>query len=154
MGPSTQIMGGSFRRGLHSKVVTFSTRLADQPSPLYKSNGKKGRWQPPIFVSCLLIGPNGFTLFHACMNLFVTKGLCHLQSHDKIKFSYSVVCPIVVYNGVVAVQEGAWGENPACREVAPCNPGSSVPACRAAVCAAVFVQPDMQFHHPLHAITT
>ena len=74
--------------------------------------------------------------------------------HDKIKYSYSVVCPIVVYNGVVPVQEGAWGKNPACREVAPCNPGSSVPACRAAVCAAVFVQPDMQFHHPLHAITT
>ena len=76
------------------------------------------------------------------------------SEHDKIKYSYSVVCPIVVYNGVVPVQEGAWGENPACREVAPCNPGSSVPACRAAVCAAVFVQPDMQFHHPLHAITT
>ena len=39
MGRSIQIMGGSFRRGLNSEVVTFSTRLAVQPSPLYKSNG-------------------------------------------------------------------------------------------------------------------
>ena len=36
------------------------------------------------------------------------------HEHDKIKYSYSVVCPIVVYNGVVPVQEGAWGKNPAC----------------------------------------
>ena len=61
MGRSTQIMGGSVRRGLNSEVVTFSTRLAGQPSPLYKSNGKKARLQPPIFVFSLLIGPNGYT---------------------------------------------------------------------------------------------
>ena len=41
MDRSTQIMGGSFRRGLNSEVVTFSTRLAVQPSHLYKSNGEK-----------------------------------------------------------------------------------------------------------------
>ena len=57
----TQFMGGSFRQELHSKVVTFSTRLAGQPSPLYKSNGGKARLQPPLFVICLLIGPNRFT---------------------------------------------------------------------------------------------
>ena len=56
MGRSTQIMGGSFRRGLNTDVVTFSTILAVQPSPLNKTNG--GKWQPLIFVSCLLIGPN------------------------------------------------------------------------------------------------
>ena len=61
MGRSTQIMGGSFRRGLNSEAVTFSTRLAVQPSPCTKVLGKKARWQPPISVSCLLIGPNGFT---------------------------------------------------------------------------------------------
>ena len=57
MGRSTQIMGGSFRRGLNTDVVTFSTRLAVQPSPMYKSIGKRARWQPPVFVSCLLIAP-------------------------------------------------------------------------------------------------
>ena len=61
MGRSTQIMGGSFRRGLHSDVVTFSTCLAVQASPIFKSNGEKARWQPLIFVSCLLIGPNGLS---------------------------------------------------------------------------------------------
>ena len=34
-------MGGSFRRGLNSEVVTFSTRLAFRPLPLYKSNKEK-----------------------------------------------------------------------------------------------------------------
>ena len=58
---SIQIMGGSFRRGLNSEVVTLSTRLAVQPSPLYKSNGRKARWQPPISVSSRLIGPKGST---------------------------------------------------------------------------------------------
>ena len=57
MGQPTQIMGGSFRQGLNSEVVKFLTRLAVQPSPLYKKAG----WQPPIFVSSHLIGPNGFT---------------------------------------------------------------------------------------------
>ena len=61
MDRSTQIMGGEFRKGLNSEVVTFSTRLAVQPSPLYKSNGEKARWQPPISVSCFLMGPNGFS---------------------------------------------------------------------------------------------
>ena len=49
-----------FKQGLNTEVVTFSTRLSVQPSPLYKSNGGKARWQPPIYVSCCLIGPNGF----------------------------------------------------------------------------------------------
>ena len=31
------------------------------PRPCTKVMGKKARWQPPIFVSCLLIGPNGLT---------------------------------------------------------------------------------------------
>ena len=35
------IVGGSFRQGLNSEVVTFSTRLAVQSSPLFKNNGKK-----------------------------------------------------------------------------------------------------------------
>ena len=52
MGRSTQIMGGNFRRGLHSDVVTFSTRLAVQPSPLYKSNGEKSKMAAPYF--CIL----------------------------------------------------------------------------------------------------
>ena len=42
-------MGGSFRRGLHSEVVTFSTRLAVQPSPLYKSNGAKSNMAASYF---------------------------------------------------------------------------------------------------------
>ena len=49
MGRSTQIMGGSFRRGLHSEVDTFSTRLAAQPSPLYKSNGEKSKMAASYF---------------------------------------------------------------------------------------------------------
>ena len=52
MGRSNQIMGGSFRRGLHSEVVTFSTRLAVQPSPLYKSNGAKSNMAASYF--CIL----------------------------------------------------------------------------------------------------
>ena len=70
MGRSTQIMEVSFRRGLNSEVVTFSTRLAVQPSPLYKSDGEKARWQPPIFVSCHLIGPNGFTPLFRSSSMF------------------------------------------------------------------------------------
>ena len=31
-----------------------------QPLSAYKSNGEKTKWQPPIFVSCLLNGTNGF----------------------------------------------------------------------------------------------
>ena len=81
MGQPTQIMGG---RVLNSEVVIFSTRLAVQASPLYKNNGEKAVWQPPIFVSCLLIGLNGFTsLFrpssmslmmqrtHFCSNIYL-----------------------------------------------------------------------------------
>ena len=41
MGRSTQIIEGSFRRGLNSEVITFSTRLAVQHSAKYKSNGEK-----------------------------------------------------------------------------------------------------------------
>ena len=58
---STQIMGGEFRKRMNSEVVTFSTRLAVQPSPLHKSNGEKARWQPPISVSYFLMGPNGLS---------------------------------------------------------------------------------------------
>ena len=57
MDRSAQIMGGSSRQRLNSRVFTFSTRLAVQPSPLHKSNGRKSN-----FVSCLVIGLNGFTL--------------------------------------------------------------------------------------------
>ena len=35
------IVGGSFSLGLYSEVVAFSTRLAVQPFPMYKSNGEK-----------------------------------------------------------------------------------------------------------------
>ena len=35
------IMGGNFRCGLNLEVVTFSTRLAVQRSPLHKSNRKR-----------------------------------------------------------------------------------------------------------------
>ena len=48
MGQSTHIIGGSFRRGLNS-VVTFSTRLAVQPLPLYKSNGRKSKMAASYF---------------------------------------------------------------------------------------------------------
>ena len=41
MDKSTDIMKGSFRRGLHSDVDTFSTRLAVQPRPCTKVTGKK-----------------------------------------------------------------------------------------------------------------
>ena len=53
-------MKGNTRRGLNQKVVTFSTRLAVPPSPLYKSMGEKSRCQPPIFVSYLLIDQQRF----------------------------------------------------------------------------------------------
>ena len=42
---STHIIGGSFRRGLILEVITFS----------------KSKMAASYFVSCLLIGPNGFT---------------------------------------------------------------------------------------------
>ena len=50
MGRSTQIVGGSFRLGLNSKVVTFSTRLAVQSSPMFKSNGKKKQDDSFLFL--------------------------------------------------------------------------------------------------------
>ena len=53
MGRSTQIMGGtggSFWRGLNSEAVTFPTRLAGQPSPMYKSNGAKSKMATPLFL--------------------------------------------------------------------------------------------------------
>ena len=56
-------MGGSFRRGLHSEVVTFSTRLAVQPPHLYKSNVRNARRQPPNFVSWLLMAQMDFILY-------------------------------------------------------------------------------------------
>ena len=52
MGQSTQIMGNSFRRGLHSEVITFLTRLAIQPLPLYQSNGEKSKMAASYF--CIL----------------------------------------------------------------------------------------------------
>ena len=45
-------LAGSFRQELNSEVVTFSTRLTVQPSPLNrKSDGTKTRWQPPTFCT-------------------------------------------------------------------------------------------------------
>ena len=55
MGRSAQIMGGSFRQGLNSEAVTFSTRLAVQPPTLYKSNREKSKMAASYF--CIL--PNG-----------------------------------------------------------------------------------------------
>ena len=49
-GWSTQIMGSSFRRGLNSEMVAFSTTLAVQPSPLYKSNWEKSKMAVSYFV--------------------------------------------------------------------------------------------------------
>ena len=49
---STQIMGGSFRRGLTSELVTFSTARAVPPSLLYKSNGWKSKMAASHF--CIL----------------------------------------------------------------------------------------------------
>ena len=57
MDQSTQIVGGSFRRGLNSDVVTFSTRLAVQPPTLYKSNGEKSK----MAASYVFILPNGLS---------------------------------------------------------------------------------------------
>ena len=61
MGPSTLIMGGNFRRGLNSEIVTFSTRLAVQLLPLYKRDGEKSKMAVPIFASCLLTGQKSCT---------------------------------------------------------------------------------------------
>ena len=52
MGRSTQIVGGNFRRRLNSEVVTFSTRLAVQSSPVFISNGKKSKMTASYF--CML----------------------------------------------------------------------------------------------------
>ena len=43
MGRSTQIMGGSFRRGLNSEAVTSSTRSAVPSLPLYRNEEKRAR---------------------------------------------------------------------------------------------------------------
>ena len=52
MGRFTQIMGYRFRRGLNTEVIPFSTKLAVQPSPQYKSNGKKSKMAASFF--CIL----------------------------------------------------------------------------------------------------
>ena len=53
MDRSIQITGGSFRQGLNSDVVTFSTTLTVQTSPLYKSKlVKKRKMAAPSF--CIL----------------------------------------------------------------------------------------------------
>ena len=78
MGRSTQIMGGSFTRGLNSEVVTFSTKLAVQPSPLYtcKQDGSL----------LFLISQNGFTpLFRSSsMTIIEYKFFGHLTPDCKI----------------------------------------------------------------------
>ena len=52
----------------------FQLDLLFSPRPCTKSMGKKTRWQPPIFVCCLLIGPNSFTpLFRSSsMEIIIT----------------------------------------------------------------------------------
>ena len=52
MGQYTLFTGGSSRWGLNSEVVTFSTRLAVQPSSVYKRNGKRSKMAAPYF--CIL----------------------------------------------------------------------------------------------------
>ena len=47
--------------GLIQKWSHFQLDSLFSPRPCTKEIGKEARWQPPIFVSCLLIGPNGFT---------------------------------------------------------------------------------------------
>ena len=46
MVPSTQIMGGRFRRGLHSDVVTFQLDSLFSPRPCAKVMGKKQDGSP------------------------------------------------------------------------------------------------------------
>ena len=62
MGQSTQIMGGS----LQARAVFRSGHIFNHPrcstlAPVKQQWKEKERWKPPIFVSCLLLGPKGFT---------------------------------------------------------------------------------------------
>ena len=86
MDRSTQIMGGSFRQGLNSEVDTFSPRLDFQPSPLYKSN----IWLPPIFVSCLLIGPNGFTTLFRSSSMVLSDSRRSMIVNIKQTLAFSI----------------------------------------------------------------
>ena len=74
-------MGGSFRRVLNSEVVILSTWLCVQSLSIYF---------PPIFVSCLLIGRNGFTpLFRpSSMVKLMRKVSAHVRNNN-IKFADS-----------------------------------------------------------------
>ena len=57
MSRSIQIIGGTFRRGLHSKVVTFLT----SPCPLY--NGEKAGLQHPILYPGLWLAQKVLLLY-------------------------------------------------------------------------------------------
>ena len=61
MGRYTQIMGGSLRQGLNSKVVTFSTRCTVQPLSLNKSNKEKSKMAASYFCILPSDWPNGYT---------------------------------------------------------------------------------------------
>ena len=59
----SQIMGGSFSRGLYSEVVAFSSRLAVQPFPLKKSNGEKQDGSLPFLYPAFLMARMALHLY-------------------------------------------------------------------------------------------
>ena len=90
MGRPIQIMRGSFKRGLNSKVVAFSTRLAALHSPMYKSNGKiaSKQKQPPILYPAFSLARRALLLYFSKAK----KPLTNKTSKDKLKLA-------VVYSG-------------------------------------------------------
>ena len=69
--------------GCIQKWSHFQLDSLFSPRPCTKVMGRKARWQPPIFVSCLLIGPNGFTpLFRSSSMAYCIRS----QTNTLIKF--------------------------------------------------------------------
>ena len=79
----TQIMGGSFRRELNLEVVTFSTRLAVQSTPMFKID--EGKIKMAAFYFCILPSdcPNSFTpLFRSSSMPLSKHNVCTAAKND------------------------------------------------------------------------
>ena len=61
MGRYVHIIGGSLRRVLYSKFVTFLTNLADQPSPMYRGIRGKSKMTASYFCIQPYDRPKVFT---------------------------------------------------------------------------------------------
>ena len=77
-------------KGFIQKWSHFQLDSLFSPHPCSKVMGKQARWQPPIFVSCLLIGPNGFTPLFRSSSITFTSMFADYKSRTAIRCTSSL----------------------------------------------------------------